>query len=187
LDEARQGDYALNPFEFRRHWIVEDKSGSELTRQQEPSREDILEREVRLLRQLIESRFASDDQTNDDAENAPLKAKKSLKGKTPTTPSLLKRLRSSFGDFNQAEDTASEASSSAQSERPPPYSDDPPAPVKKFKTIYIKKVELLLNGSPIDQECSFSCFLHCIGYQKPILLLGWRLCPRPSNLKKTGI
>lgn len=147
-DDARQGDFGLNPFEFRRHWDVEDKSG--FTRTSELSREDLLEREVRLLRQLIESRFSgeSGNQSNPLNEDQPLKSKASGASKSKgRKPSFLKRLRSSFGEQNQTDDSASEASSI---ERPPPYSDDPDPP-PKLKRIFIKKVELLLNGSPVDQ------------------------------------
>ena len=45
---------------------------------------------------------------------------------------------------------ATGASSFSAQTAPPPYSD---VSADETKTIYIRKVELLLNGSPIDQVC----------------------------------
>ena len=82
------------------------------------------------------------------------------KGKRPVQPTppagVFNRLRSSFSGPGTS-DQASTASTSVDEEEPPAYSSVvdpdpvPPAPQPKEKTIWIKKVELLLNGIPLDQ------------------------------------
>lgn len=65
--------------------------------------------------------------------------------------SILGRLRSSFvhQEENDEDDECSDA--------PPSYTDDPPGPGPNpepgptYKTVYIRKVELILNGIPLDQ------------------------------------
>jgi len=52
------------------------------------------------------------------------------------------------------------SNSAAASEEPPSYDqsvrDDPVPPVQNKKTIYIRKVELTLNGVPIGRLYTFS-------------------------------
>jgi len=81
------------------------------------------------------------------------------KGKRPMPPpppaGVLNRLRSSFPGPGTS-DQVSTGSNSVDGEDPPAYSSvvdpDPPVPpAPKEKTIWIKKVELLLNGIPLDQ------------------------------------
>ena len=103
---------------------------------------------------------------------------------TPTTeepprPGLLNRLRTSFSGTNPTASTsrdfgndgASETSSTIDDEPPPAYSDiigpqRQPRGTKK-ETIYIKNVQLLLNGVGLDQidatetEGNYNNYLAC--------------------------
>lgn len=74
---------------------------------------------------------------------------------TPPQPSpsgnILNRLRSSFSGPGTSDQLSTD---SHEDEEPPSYSlvdPDPPQPVPVTKTIWIKKVELLLNGIALDQ------------------------------------
>jgi len=138
-ENARKGSYSLNPFEFRRSWTVTTDGD-----QTNVSREEILERQLKELSAKIESlqnQFLKAAETEDRPSTS--KGKKSGEQRKE---SLFGRLRSSLIETSaESDDTASNVSN----ETPlPPYSDDPKPKVQK--TIYIKKVELTLNGVPID-------------------------------------
>ena len=95
------------------------------------------------------------------------RGKKSQPSATPSTgaqetrPGLLNRLRTSFSgpstsrNNQDCSDQASVSSNSIADDEPPPaYSDiveRPQARGTKKKTIYIKNVQLLLNGVGLDQ------------------------------------
>lgn len=133
-EKARKGDYTQNPFRFQRYWDVEKTSSDEIL-----SREDRLENELKSLRALFEARFQDEDR--------PLKSKSGAGPSKTKNPTLLTRLRSSFGET--AEETASEHSESERRDSlPPPYTDDPiPTATKRY---FIRQVQLLLNGAPLD-------------------------------------
>lgn len=67
-------------------------------------------------------------------------------GSSKRSGSFLGRLRSSFSDQeqNQGEEEQDER------DEPPPYGDDPPVPQPKKRTVFIRAVELTLNGAPLD-------------------------------------
>ena len=71
---------------------------------------------------------------------------------TPST-SLFNRLRSSFSvpeQDTQSEQSEGQSEASGISSPPPTYRDA----IATTKTIFIKQVQLLLNGTPLDQvEC----------------------------------
>ena len=171
--EAKNGSYHKNSFDFRRSWIVKDESKSFDARNAPKSiKERELELQLTVLQKQIDQLNAlaglCDDQ--DIEENQPLKKGKG-RGKTSqpqqlqspqAAASFLERLRSlrqprTTEELQPEDQQSTSAQSSSFSNRTPPpgYEEDPdppPAPPEpKTKTIYIRKVELLLNGSPIDQ------------------------------------
>ena len=125
-EKAREGSYSKNPFEFRRSWEV-----IEQLNEQPVSREELLEKELQILREKLQNleRKVDGEPERRDPERR---------------DSILGRLRSSFA-VNQEEDQESEASE--ESRNPPPY--ERRIGDAKKKTIYIKKVELTLNNVAI--------------------------------------
>ena len=131
-----------------------------------------LELQLTVLQKQIDQLNALDGLCDDQdiEENQPLKKGKG-RGKTSqpqqlqspqAAASFLERLRSlrqprTTEELQPEDQQSTSAQSSSFSNRTPPpgYEEDPdppPAPPEpKTKTIYIRKVELLLNGSPIDQ------------------------------------
>ena len=156
----KTGSQTLNPFEFKRSWTVtvgseEVSSTSERERFLERRLADI-EKQLNLFKACVAS---SSNENDDDDETQPLlKNKGKGKKSKPTTSntqtqdsSIFTRLRNSFSNNpgeNQNEPTPSTSSRSG-SLPPPAYSE------LNFeattKTVFIKQVELLLNGAPVDQ------------------------------------
>lgn len=140
-ESAKKGDYLKSPFEFRRSWLVTETSEAG-----ELSREDLLERELKDLRakfvnlEALTKSFLEDSTSRGKQTNV-----RQRKDSLPDS-SLFGRLRSSFGTQGDNDSLASEAGSSVQLRDGP----DPTPPVKT-KHVYIKKVELRLNNSVIDQ------------------------------------
>ena len=90
-EKAREGSYSKNPFEFRRSWEV-----IEQLNEQPVSREELLEKELQILREKLQNleRKVDGEPERRDPERR---------------DSILGRLRSSFA-VNQEEDQESEAS-----------------------------------------------------------------------------
>lgn len=133
-DKAKKGSYETNPFEFKRSWVVTE--GDSLT--QELSKEEILEREIKELRAkfaLLEEKTSQIIQVQGNTR----------KGSVGSQGTLFGRLRSSFAEQGDGSSVSSESS------QPPAYTVDPDPPAPKTKTVFIKKVELILNGTPVDQ------------------------------------
>lgn len=162
--KSKNGEYSTNPFDFERSWTITESTEAEEVN----IRERILEDKLTDLQNQLLRLQQTIDQTATSSDEQPLsknkgRGKKSQK-QQQTNPSFLNRIRGSFS--GQQVDVASVASTSHASVRsdnsnlsaPPPYSQINAA---ASKTVYIKKVELLLNGSPLDQidcrETSSEC------------------------------
>lgn len=130
--KALAGDYSKNPFEFKRSWVV-PKSNVQAP---QLSREQALERQLRELQE----RFEDFQKHLEEERNAEKDTDKDKRDTEQT--SFFSRFRRSF-----AEPPPRYQSSESE------LSDDPPGPTPgpQTKTIYIKKVELQLNGQPIGK------------------------------------
>lgn len=161
----KTGSYDLNPFDFRRSWEVTVNSVSS----QDPA---VTEREKYLEKKLLDFEkqlaFFKSCVTLVSPETEPSTSGKGKgKGKKSTSnakenesSSIFTRFRTSFsGAAGPAQDTgqdggsvrsegAASSSSSSFSGPPPPYNE---ARGATTKTIFIKQVDLLLNGAPLDQ------------------------------------
>lgn len=153
----KTGGQALNPFNFQRRWEVtvnEEHFAGGLTPREVALEQELLE----IKRQFaeIQSSIAPHIETTGHT-----KGKGRGKRSTPQTSasgSLFVRLRNSFsGPSRRPSSTGSTPSIHSQpstsSEAPPPYSPRPAALGATKKVVYIKQVDLLLNGAPLDQIC----------------------------------
>lgn len=131
-DKAREGDYSKNPFEFRRHWKVTSK-----TVQEPQSREQLLEKELTRLKQQFEFFQRKIVELDESREPA--------KKDSTQTQSIFQRLFTSNEEEEDFEVVSQH--SAATSEDPPGPNPLPP----NEKLIHLRKVELLLNGIPLDQ------------------------------------
>lgn len=128
-----KGLYGKNPYEFRRSWAVTTE-----VQHEESSREETLEREIRQLKEQLNSIQEKLFSADSDADQG------CSKRRDPGT-SFLGRLRSSI--IQREEEEASEHS------EPPPYSASGSVQNERLggtKTVYIRNVQLTLNGQPLD-------------------------------------
>ena len=150
------GSYDRNPFDFQRSWeyTVPDSDNSEV---QISEREKYLEKKLLDFEKQLEyfKNCVSFVQENEIPTASKGKGKK--KNDQSHDSNIFERLRSSFsGPRNENEDSSLRSEprqSSSQSNRstpPPPYPDQSQSTATK-KTVYIKQVELFLNGAPLDQ------------------------------------
>ena len=166
----RTGSQKLNPFDFKRSWSVTVNSEGPTTVATE--RERYLEKRlVEIEKQLglfkscmsanIEEEEDDDDDTQPLLRNKGKGKKKSSATNQPPEPSIFSRLRNSFstGAGGEQEQTSDSREPSCSGSIPPPaYSElnfggatGASGATGATKKIFIKKVELLLNGSPLDQ------------------------------------
>lgn len=141
------GNYK-NPFEFRRHWDVPAAQANFLVQNREQFLEEKLNQLERTLQLVIER--------NSTAASSKGKGRGKRSNNQPGS-SFLNRLR----NFQPRQPSSSSENSDSQDE-PPPYSErdepgpfGPPGPVVT-KRIFIKKVELLLNGAPLGKFKEYS-------------------------------
>jgi len=146
IDKARKGDYGLNPFDFRRSWDIEVDEASVGS-----SKEELLERELQRLKDQFELFQEKIRACEESTKGGPSKNQQ-----RHSQSSFLGRLRSSFAEQSVTSDADSDISETA----PPPYRErEGSLPrAKKIKTVFIKKVELLLNGTPLDQGSCHKTF-----------------------------
>ena len=168
----KTGSFDLNPFDFKRSWKVTVNSSLESSQVSE--RERYLEK--RLLdfeKQLAYFKSCVTlVQVNETDSSSKGKGRGKKSNNTPAadgSSSIFERLRSSFSGPNENEtdsvrsEPRQSSSRSNVSTPPPPYGtiDDTGATTK---TIYIKQVQLLLNGAPLDQvESRETGFKICLG------------------------
>jgi len=133
--------YEKNPFEFRRSWTVTTQAQED----ENSSREEMLERQLAELKEQLsliqEKLFGSEcEQNSQRAEKD-----KGMPPRKESTSSFLGRLRSSIIPREQEQES--------ESSDPPPYSTSGSVEnvrVGGSKTVFIKNVELTLNGQPLD-------------------------------------
>ena len=170
----KTGSFDLNPFDFQRSWQV--TTGVTSTNDQLSEKERYLEKKLLdFEKQLSYFKSCVNLVTVDEtSENTQSKGKGRGKKSKPTespipSTSLFNRLRSSFSapQDSQSEHSEgqSEAEASTSSTQPPTYLE------ATTKTIYIKQVQLLLNGTPLDQ-------IECRETSKFNLNLIWVFAPR---------
>lgn len=129
-NERKSGNYST-PYDFRRYWDVK----TELLQEEDPEKVDLQKRIANLeatLSSIIES---------ENSESPGSKGKG--KGKGKRSNSFLSRFR-----FSSNDDGASTSSRSSVGP-PPSYAE---AVTDLTKRIYVKKIELLLNGSPLGNQ-----------------------------------
>jgi len=149
----KTGEFNSNPYFFRRSWKYTVQSSNEL--QQVTERERFLEQKLLDFEKQL-AFFKSCVTLVSVDETQPQSSKGKGRGKRSQTTneqeqSFFTRLRTSFS-ASGGQDTASicsdqEPGSSSQTgsePQPPPYS-------ATEKTVYIKQVDLLLNGATLDQ------------------------------------
>jgi len=149
--QRKTGHYNSNPFLFNRKWKVQ-KLDAQATRQtQDPTpKELLLEKclqETIAMNKLLLERLQVQDQPTD-------------KGKGPKRGKNTRNVGPSrFAEFTQREQSITsddsepqQGPSSARLTRNGGYGPDPPPPPPppQFKDVFLKKVELTLNGAPID-------------------------------------
>lgn len=157
----KTGSSKLNPFDFRRSWKVTVNANEEVQGQLS-DREKFLEQ--KLLDFEKQLAFFKSCVTlvpvDETAPNTRGKGKGRKTNVTETEPNLsdtqersfFDRFRPSFSGPSNNPETQSIASTSSHHTRrsepaPPPYEEN----LSTEKTIFIKQVDLLLNGAPLDQ------------------------------------
>ena len=176
--QAKNGQYDLNPFEFRRSWEYKKKKSNLNQRQENLTEKEIWERRIREIERdsenrireiqlkfaLLESQLLTQAQ---DKGKGPKRGKKSAPAATTaaaTSPSLtglvaqctLDSEAGTSASFERLSGSASLTSARALQDRTTLVDDDPdpPAPpADETGTVYVRKIELLLNGTPVDQVC----------------------------------
>lgn len=124
-EKAREGSYIKSPYEFRRSWEV-----TGLEEEQQLSKEELLQRQIQLLQQKLEELENKIEGNGQDKEG-------------PSRETFLSRLRSSVfvREDDDPEDEIQSQRSTASARR-----------LGEIKTIYIKKVDLTLNGNSIGSK-----------------------------------
>ena len=165
----KTGSFDLNPFDFRRSWEVTTSLSNE---NQLSQREQLMERKLQEFeKQLAYFKSCVTLVQVDETQNStPSTSKGKGRGKRstrtetqPTDQTFFQRLRSGLtGNETDHGSVHSEASTSAASVRsaPPAYSASQVGGTTK--TIFIKQVELLLNGAPLDQLDSQETLDDCV-------------------------
>jgi len=149
------GAQDLNPFDFKRKWTYTPTLETETTGPSE--RERYLEEKLLDFEKQLAFFKSCVTLVNVNEQSQPAKNKGRGKRSQPSeavNSSFFDRFRPNFSNAEtQAQDaqsTRSEAVASSSrastSSAPPPYEN-----VTAEKTVYIKQVDLLLNGSPLDQ------------------------------------
>ena len=187
---AKNGQYDLNPFEFRRDWQYKKKKSNLNKLPENLTEKELWERRIREVEResenrireiqlkfaLLESQLLAQTQ---DKGKGPKRGKKS----TPTPASISQSLPRHLQQCTIDSEASSSTSFSRVSAEPSLTSaralraradlqdrttvvigDDPdPAPPApdpdETGTIYIRKIELLLNGTPVDQVCSWFFYI----------------------------
>ena len=147
----------LNPFEFKRSWKYTVTASGNLEQSQTTEREKYLEQKLLDFEKQLAffkscvTLVAVDETENPSTSKGKGRGKKSNQATPQESSSFFDRFRPSFsGPTPNTNDTQSEASTSQQSQGsdPPSYAQ---AVEATEKTVYIKQVDLLLNGTPLDQ------------------------------------
>lgn len=144
-NDVKNGNYT-NPYDFRRYWIVKRVGG---VNPAPVSREAALEAKLNQIEQTLRLVL-------ERTEAATASTSKGKSKPNSEDPGLLTRLRSSFSQAGQQEaNDDNQSTSSSAMDQPPPYEEhelsshaltfDPTTE----KLIYIKQIQLTLNGAPL--------------------------------------
>lgn len=148
---SKLGEYSSNPFDFQRSWTVttQNQVTEDLS-----LRERILEEKLTNLQSQLHLLQSSIEQVTGSGPKGKGRGKKSKNDDS----GLLNRLRESFSLGNQSTGDDISVASTSRSQRTQLSTETPPPPYQEVqgvqgasKTVYIKNIELLLNGSPLDQ------------------------------------
>ena len=162
VSKNKTGSYDTNPFEFNRKWKVKvqvnkpqstDALSTNLSEREKQLEAKVLEfqRQLELFKSCLDPNLLS---------SASKTSKNSGRGRKNRSDSIFTRLRQSLGGQDETRSLTSEnsvrpsTSCGQEASLPPRYSDieEPTLPSAEVeKTIYIKAVELFLNGAPLDQ------------------------------------
>ena len=153
----KTGSFDLNPFDFKRSWEVTTTVSSpndHLTEKERYLEQKLLEFEKQLSFFKSCVTLVSVDETSTDKGKGRGKKSKPTESENPgPSSSIFNRLRSSFSaaqQDSQSEHSEAQSEASGATSPPPSYGDA----TATTKTIFIKQVQLLLNGTPLDQvEC----------------------------------
>lgn len=165
--KAKNGQYDLNGFEFRRKWHFKKKKKKLQDIQENLTEKQIFERRIRQLEIESQRRIQEIQARFETLQNQLLtqpQSKGKGRGKRSSTATL--SLNQAFDGIQLRESTSSSSSAtsferisvtSAQSlqnlstvvgdDPDPPPDPDP----EEDDIVYIKKIELLINGTPVDQ------------------------------------
>lgn len=131
-NDRKLGNYQ-NPYDFRRHWEVVSRA------------QTVTENDDNVLRERISQLEQTLSMFLEDSVSEPSPSRGKGKGKRST--SFAKQLMNRFRQSRPEDDGASTSShASSQPSLPPPYTE---VQVDATKRIYVRKIELLLNGSPL--------------------------------------
>jgi hypothetical protein len=136
IEQDRKNGSYKNPFYFRRHYVVPVKEFNT----EEAKGHSALEEKLNQIQRQLELVTAQLSQAQKGKTTRPADSQNQ-------DPSILTRLRSSFAgpSSGPSGDNVSEVS---EEDVPPTYNE---AVNATTKTIFVKKIDLLLNGSPLDQ------------------------------------
>ena len=174
--KSKIGDYEKNPYNFRRSWIVEVNQ-AEVAIIGQSQREKFLEEKLQKIEKQFEEFQQQQNKileailNKKDKNQSNGKGKGKGKGKKSTTPSECSSSVLANADVFQAaveqeaqrrlrrfienSDSNCLEQNPSSSQRPPPsivsnWTEDEIPNVTATKTIFIKKIEVTLNGIPID-------------------------------------
>ena len=151
----KTGSYSANPFDFQRSWTVNVDAPADESRRTE--REKYLEQKLLDFEKQL-SFFKSCVTLVHTDETANASKGKGRGKRTPATTSqqssIFDRLRGSFSGPSDENNTELDEAASlvSQTSTPPPAYSSSTENVGATKTVYIKNVDLFLNGAPVDQE-----------------------------------
>jgi len=148
----KTGSDKLNPFNFQRSWEVttsnsEDSNLSEREKYLEKKLLDF-EKQLAYFKSCV-TLVSTDEEPLSDSIASTTKGKGKGKKTGQENASIFTRLRSSFAapPSDVGNESIRSEDSACASSSPPPYEEKVGATTK----IYIKEVQLLLNGAPLDQ------------------------------------
>lgn len=150
--EDKTGKQTTNPFDFQRTWPQKKLGYGEVRSE----RENILEAKLNSIHAKLDkfqAIFDLDDEMLRQINEFSSSRKSSGKGKRSQSlqeqSSVFSRLRNAFQSQEQSDSPSPSTSSSRQRTPPPEYQTI--AAVQDDPLMYVKEIELSLNGIPIDQ------------------------------------
>ena len=161
----KTGSPTLNPFHFKRAWTVtvsanaEDTHGTERERYLEQKLLDF-EKQLAFFKSCVTLVSVDESPTTSKGKGRGKRSAPATQAEPQSQSSFFDRFRPSFSapnagtnSDNQSEAGASTSRQSASSNEPPSYTQATQGAQAggTEKTVFIKQVDLLLNGAPLDQ------------------------------------